>query len=178
VNAHKREWANGRANRAKISRAAALVLALAMAVLAPALAGCGGEGDAEITLDMRGLAKTLIGGVAFEDQMEEATADAFRALYALDSSDESVKDFVLYASTGATAEEVTVIEARDAASAPDVMERVRARIASQKTEFENYAPAEMAKLDDPVLVSHGKYIVLCLSNDNAAAEAIIEDFIE
>jgi hypothetical protein len=178
MNANKNEWANGRTNRLRIVRVAPLVLALVMAALAPALAGCGGRDDAEKTLDMRGLAETLIGGVAFEDQLEEATADAFRALYAIDPSDETVTDFVLCTSTGATAEEVAVIEARDAESAAGVMELVRARIKAQKAEFENYAPAEMAKLNDPVLVSFGKYVILCLSNDNAAAEAIIGDFIE
>jgi hypothetical protein len=85
---------------------------------------------------------------------------------------------VFYASTGATAEEVSIIEARDAESAQAVMEFARARIASQKAEFENYAPEEMAKLNDPVLVRAGKYVILCLSNDNAAAERIIGDFIE
>jgi hypothetical protein len=144
-----------------------------------ALAGCGGAGgrDAE-ALDMRGLAEALAGGVAFDDRMEEASDNAFYALYAIDPSDESVADFVFYTSTGATAEELAIIEARDEESAPAVLEFARARIASQKAEFENYAPEEMVKLNDPVVVRAGRYIILCLSNDNAAAEAIIENFIE
>jgi hypothetical protein len=160
-----------------------LILAAIALSLVLALAGCGGSGDrdgnrADGELDMRGLANALIDGIAFDDQMEEASDDAFYALYAVDPSDESVADFVLYTSTGATAEEVSVIEARDAESAPAVMELARARVASQKFEFENYAPEEMPKLNDPVLVRSGKYVVLCLSNDNAAAETIVGDFIE
>ena len=73
---------------------------------------------------------------------------------------------------------MAVIEARDAESAQTVMEFARARIASQKAEFEDYAPEELAKLNDPVLVRAGKYVILCLSNDNAAAERIVEGFIE
>jgi hypothetical protein len=144
-----------------------------------AFAACAGSGDQTgEELDIRSLAKALIGGIAFSDRMEEASGDAFYALYAVDPADESVTDFVFYASTGATAEEVTVIEARDAGSAPAVLEYARARVASQKAEFENYAPDEMAKLNDPVLMRVGKYVILCLSNDNAAAEKIIGDFIE
>ena len=127
---------------------------------------------------MHRLAEALIGGIAFDDQMEEAPDKAFYALYAADPSDESVAGFVLYTSTGATAEEVAVFEARDAESAPAVLEIARARIASQKAEFEDYAPNALAKLNDPVLMRAGRYIILCLSNDNAAAERIIEDFLE
>jgi hypothetical protein len=155
-------------------------LSLAIALLcALAFAGCGVASEgADEDLDMRRLAEALIDGVAFDDQMEAASDSAFYALYAIEPSDESVADFVLYTSTGATAEEVSIIEARDAERAPAVLEFARARIASQKVEFENYAPAETAKLDDPVLLRAGRYIILCLSNDNAAAERIIGDFIE
>jgi hypothetical protein len=144
-----------------------------------ALTACGGAGErAGETLDIRGLAEALIGGIAFADRPEEASADAFYAMYAIDPADESVTDFVFRTSTGATAEEVTIIEARDAESATALMKIARARIASQKAEFEDYAPDEMTKLNDPVLLRKGKYIILCLSNDNAAAETIIEGFIE
>jgi hypothetical protein len=159
-----------------ITQLALFTVALCLGLV---FAGCGGAGDRSgEALDMRALAEALIDGIAFEDRMEEASNDAFYALYAVDPADASVAGFVFYASTGATAEEVTVIEARDAESAPVVLECARARVASQKVEFENYAPEEMAKLNDPVLVRAGKYVILCLSNDNAAAEKIIGDFIE
>jgi hypothetical protein len=35
----------------------------------------------------------------------------------------------------------------------------------------------MAKLNDPVLVRSGRYVILCLSNDNATAERIIGEFV-
>jgi hypothetical protein len=144
-----------------------------------AFTACGGaENRADASLDTRRLAEALLDGVAFVDRMEEASDSAFYALYAIDPADETVTDFVFCTSTGATAEEVAVIEARDEESAQAVLDFARARISAQKDEFENYAPEEMAKLNDPVLVRAGRYIILCLSNDNAAAEAIIEDFIE
>ncbi|MDR2356105.1 MAG: DUF4358 domain-containing protein [Clostridiales Family XIII bacterium] len=166
----------GRAGGGAIQRFVSLAIALLCAFT---LAGCGGAGNrAEAELDMRRLAEALLDGIAFDDQMEEASDGAFYALYAVDPSDESVAGFVLYTSTGATAEEVAIIEARDAADAPAVLEVARARVAWQKAEFEDYAPGERAKLNDPVLMRAGRYVILCLSNDNAAAERIIEDFIE
>ncbi|MDR2296036.1 MAG: DUF4358 domain-containing protein, partial [Clostridiales Family XIII bacterium] len=151
---------------------------LCVFALTASLTGCGGAGGrTEAALDMRRLAEALIDGVAFDDRMEEASDSAFYALYAIEPPDESITGFVLYTSTGATADEVAIIEAKDAESAPIVMERARARIASQKADFEDYEPGEMTKLNDPVLVRAGRYVILCLSNDNAAAERILEDFV-
>jgi hypothetical protein len=162
----------------KIMNKSIISAAVVSLVLILALAACGGTGGQNAKeLDARALAEALIGGIAFDDQMEIATDDAFHALYAVDSTNDSVTDFVLFTSTGATAEEVSVIEAKDEESASAAMELALERIASQKFEFENYAPAEMAKLNDPVLVRSGKYIILCLSNDNSAAEKIIGEFI-
>jgi hypothetical protein len=151
--------------------------AIVLSVLILASAACGGEKPDAKDIDAHGLAEALIDGIAFDDQMELASDEAFRALYAVKPSDGPVADFVLFTSTGATAEEVAVIEARDAESASEVMEFALGRVSSQKAEFENYAPEEMAKLNDPVLISSGRYIILCLSNDNAAAEKIVGDFI-
>jgi hypothetical protein len=147
-------------------------------LLIPALAACGGSEKTDTELNIRDLANALIDGIAFADQMDAASDDAFYALYAIDPSGESIADFVLYTSTGATAEEVSVIEANGAEKADDVFALVQKRISSQKSEFEDYVPGELAKLNDPVFVRSGKYIILCVSNDNASAEKLIEDVIK
>jgi hypothetical protein len=168
-------------NKHLVSVGAAALFAL----LILSLSACGGSvgsedsrESAELKIDVLELADALIDGVAFDDQMELASDDAFYALYVIDPSGGEVSDFALYASTGATAEEVAVIEVTNAESAAAVLTSAQARIAAQKLEFENYAPTEMPKLSDPVLVSLGKYIILCVSNDNEASQKIIETFIE
>jgi hypothetical protein len=155
-----------------------ITVAVIACLLITALAACGGSEKPDAELDIRDLANALIDGIAFEDQMDAASDDAFRALYAVDPTDGAIADFVLYTSTGATAEEVSVIEASDAENAPDVLVLAQRRISSQKSEYEDYVPGELVKLRDPVLVQSGKYIILCVSNDNASAEKLIEDFIE
>jgi hypothetical protein len=155
-----------------------ITAAVVAILLIPALAACGGSEKPDAEFDIRDPANALIDGIAFEDRMDAASDDAFRALYTVDPADEAVADFVLYTSTGATAEEVSVIEASDAESASGVFTLVQKRVSSLKFEFEDYIPGEMAKLSDPVLVQSGKYIILCVSNDNASAEKLLEDFIE
>ena len=78
----------------------ALLCAFALAV---SLAACGAGKRAETVLDIRRLADALIDGIAFDDQMDEASDQAFYALYAVDPSDESVMDFALRTGAGATA---------------------------------------------------------------------------
>ena len=36
-------------------------------------------------------------------------------------------------------------------------------------------PKEMTKLGDPLLETRGNYVILCLSDDNDAARAIIDE---
>jgi hypothetical protein len=85
-----------------------------------------------------------------------------------------VRNMKVYESTGATAEEVAVFEAKDEASAQTVKKAAQDRIENQKEGFQDYQPKEMTKLKNPILVQSGKYVVLCVSNDNTAAQKAID----
>lgn len=130
------------------------------------------EGDSKI--DITGLAMDLVAGVEFKDQLSSMSEQAFYALYAIEPLD--VSGFAVYAGSGATAEEVAVIEAADADSADVVEEAVQGRIVAQRDGFENYVPEELTKLADPVMVRNGNYVILCVSDDNAKAREIIGEY--
>ena len=89
------------------------------------------------------------------------------------SADSYTKAKVYVSSSGGTAEEIDCFEAKDADSAKAIADTLTARVESQKKVFENYVPEEMTKLNDPVLVTNGNYVYLCLSNDNDKAKEII-----
>ena len=80
---------------------------------------------------------------------------------------------VYIGSGGMTAEEIACFEAKDEASASEIKKALEARIESQKAAFENYQPKEMTKLGDPVLTVSGKYVFMCISDDNSKAKEII-----
>lgn len=146
-------------------------------ILAAALvfaAGCAKNTD--ITMDTAAAADQLIATIQFSDQMSPIEDKTALKLYGLEN--DVVTKLKVYESAGATAEEVAAFEAKDEAAAAIVKTAVQQRIEDQKTGFEDYQPKEMAKLKAPVLITKGKYVVLCVSDDNSTAKKIIDGFIK
>lgn len=137
------------------------------------LCACGGK--KEVVLDISELADALQSGIAFEDQMNRVDLPVFYALYNL--SENEVGDAVMIGSTGATAEEIAVIQAASPEMVDKINTAVLERIEFQKSGFENYVPKELEKLSDPVIEIRGNYVILCVSNDDTKAQEIINEFI-
>ena len=146
-------------------------------ILAAALiftAGC--AKNTVTTLDTAVVADKLASTIQFSDQMSPIEDKTVLKLYGL--GNDTVTKLKAYESTGATAEEVVVFEAKDEAAAKSVETAAQQRIEDQKTGFVDYQPKEMTKLKNPVLVTKGKYIILCVSDDNNQAKKIIDGFIK
>ncbi len=128
------------------------------------------------TMDTAAVADKLVSTIQFSDQMSPIEDKTALKLYGLEN--DTVTKLKVYESTGATAEEVAAFEAKDEAAAATVKTAAQQRIEDQKTGFEDYQPKEMAKLKSPVLVTKGKYVILCVSDDNNNAQKIIDSFIK
>lgn len=150
----------------KHGKIAALLLALLLTMLT---AGCGSK---EIQADAAALADELKSSLTFQDEMTAAEDTVRDTLYAIDAAD--VKAGKLYISSGATAEEIAVFEAADKEAADRLYKAAQERVENQKTAFEDYVPAEMTKLGNPVLVKKGSFVVLCVADDAAAAKKIVD----
>ena len=156
-----------------------LIIVLLVLILVLLLPGCSQEKvPADLDVDVDALANALISGISYEDQMSPLDDGAFQALYGIDPDGGLIDDFAVYASTGATAEEVAVLEAEEGADTDPLKELIEERIEAQKEGFENYVPAELEKLSDPVVVTKGRYVVMCLSNDNEKAKEIIGEYLK
>ena len=145
-------------------------LAFLMTVLFLFAAGCAEQG-ADVSVDVEKAADELIAGIKFSDQMSAVDEKTAQRLFALGDGD-AVK-MKVYESTGATAEEVAVFEAKDADAAGRIRDAAETRIGDQRDAFQDYQPKEMEKLKDPVLEVQGNYVFLCVSDDKAGAEKII-----
>ncbi len=137
-----------------------------------AVAGCGSSGDKNVDLDALGA--TIMEKVTFTSQLTKLTDSVVGSFYVFDSAD--VDDYVVYANgTGATAEEVALFKASSSEAADRIYKLAQSRIEDLKFQFENYVPAEMTKLNDPVLVKQGNYVFLGLSNDNEQMKKLFND---
>ncbi len=145
-----------------------ILLTLLMVVLVAA--GCSSSQPA--ALDVQQTADKLAQEVSFQDQLTKMDQDAALKLYDLTADD--VEAVSLYVGTGATAEEISVWQGKDADAAKKIQDAVNTRIENQKESFVDYNPEEMPKLENPVVVAKGNYVVLCLSGDNENAKKIID----
>lgn len=139
------------------------------------MAGCSKTKDGtdeNIVMDVATLADQLKEGITFKDDMSLLEDDIFSMVYNIDMGD--IVNKKIYLSAGATAEEIAVIEGKDSESVGRIVDGLEQKIEDQKVNFESYMPEEMKKLEDPVLVKEGNYVILCISDDNEKALDIIE----
>lgn len=139
------------------------------------LAGCDGSGEIDYssaTIDINALASALSTGVSFDDRPELLDRRIVALKYKVTSA---ASDYVVYTSSGATAEEIIILEAADASAAAELQEAVNSYNESRRSDFENYNPAELTRLDSPVMVTRGRYVIYCVTSDSGKALEIIDD---
>lgn len=138
------------------------------------LAVLGGCQTAKIDLDEDALVQDLKSKVAFEDMLEEIDEDLALSLYGL--TEDQVDSMEVYMGTGAKAEEIAVLQAEEGTDVSVLETAAKNRVESLKSDFEDYIPEEMPKLEDPVLVTAGDYVILCVSGDNDNAKKVIDQY--
>ena len=127
--------------------------------------------NTEITLDMPKLAEELINAQIFEDQLNEVDKESIIKKYNLNA--EKIKNVDTYVGTGATAEEILIMELLDKKDISETKKIMETQIEERKLDFQDYLPKEVFKLENYILESKGNYIVLCISNDSDKAKEII-----
>ena len=143
-----------------------------LALTAAIFSGCQSKKD--VTIDVDALAGDLKSSVTFVDTLDIQSNAAFENVYTMDQSDIAAK--AVYVGSGATAEEIAVFEGRDEAAAGRIRKAVDTHIADNLESYRDYQPKEVKKLSDPVIVQTGKYVILCVSDDNTAARNCIEKY--
>jgi len=157
---------------------------LAAAVLTGAVvlgtAGCGGSSSsngsgssAEVSVSVDDLAAKLNSETVTEDTLSETAESMLSTIYFF--SDGQIADGAAYMSSGATADEICVVECAEASSASDVEELFSTRVSNQSELYETYNADEVAKLKDAIIRSAGKYTVLVVCDDYSKAEEILKE---
>ncbi len=124
-------------------------------------------------VDIEKLASDIVANVTFRDQIEKVEVRIPMTVYGLEEKD--VEKCVVYMSTGATAEEVAIFEAKSENAAKKIEKQCKFRVESQRSGYENYQPEELKKLATPVIHRSGKYVLLCICDDVEKVKSIIEE---
>lgn len=131
------------------------------------------EAPEEKVIDCKAIAEALLSEISYDDQLGEVDKDT--AAMFLNFAEVEIEEAAIYESSGATAEEIVVLNCKDSDSAVKAKEAFSQRVEEQIENFTDYVPAEVPKLKDAVIISSGKYVVLSVSSDSSKAKSIIED---
>lgn len=162
---------NGQLMRKCTGKRKLLMLAAALVLIIGILTGC--NGNTAVTIDTEALADNLYSQVTWKDQLGEIDLDKALSLYGI--SADAVASGKVYMGTNATAEEIAVLEAASADQVAVIKAGLEARIEAQLTSFQSYNVAEVPKLENPVLQTKGSYVILCVCDDKAEAENVINE---
>ena len=130
-------------------------------------AGCGGP-DAEI--DAPAVLGSLLEQVTFSTELDRV--GDYAELYFPDLPGGT--EISLYQGNGCYADEAALLTLPKAADAGGAMETVKDHIAQLRSQFLNYFPEEVEKIDHAVIRQEGNFIFLCITNDYESAALILD----
>lgn len=151
----------------KIVKIVSLMLALSMAF---AMIGCGGSK----AMNVSEVSERLFKEIAYQDDLSKVDLDT--AAMFLNLSGIDIKEAAIYETSGWTAEEIVVIEGATAADADKAKAMLEARLEEQKTNYVDYVPEEMDKLNKAVIVESGNFAIMSVSNEPDKAKSIISEY--
>ena len=71
-------------------------------------------------------------------------------------------------------ESVGTVETKDADAAAALVKKLETRNADRIENYSSYIPAEVPKLENAVILSGGRYVVLCVAEDASAVREAAE----
>ncbi len=179
-----------KSKRSKCAVAAKRVLASALLIAMAALAvGCGGSSDDNkddgkvITVPATDVVNSIteaIGDSGIDSTVKKGEADFddnFKDLYGI-SADLITDGAFAYDSTGATADEITVLRVDKKDDIDKVQQALEERQSQRERDFNGYKPAESAKASDGMVFVCNHYVFLGICDDSHAARSAFMKFMQ
>lgn len=135
------------------------------------LTACTACGTKEVQINVDELGSCLMDEISYSDSLSELDLDT--ASMFMDLSGTEITDSFIAESSGATAEEIVVLECADEENAALAKKCLDLRVSEQTEAYTDYVPAELIKLDNAVIVTAGRYAILSVSDDPDIARSII-----
>ncbi len=138
-----------------------------------ALTACGGGSSKEVNVDVNKLAQTLSEETVTGETLTQANADMIPQIYALTADD--IASAAAYTNSGSTAYDIAVVECKEADQAAEIEKQFNTYVQTRTDLFASYNQDEVKKLDDAVVKTAGKYVVLCVSDDSSKAKDVLKE---
>lgn len=129
-----------------------------------------------IQINIQDLASKIAESGSFEDQLMQVDSEMVMEDYNF-SSDE-INELVSYQGSGATSEEIVILQVKDKGKINDVKSKIDTRLAERKEAFESYLPEEVGKIDNNILKVEGNYVILCIANDTNTVNNVLNENIK
>ncbi len=135
--------------------------------------GEGGSAEAsENEADIDKIADALKNEIAYKDELSSIDLDTAGMIFSF--GDARIDKGIIYESTGATAEEIAVLECASPEDAGKAAQALELRVSEQKEAFEDYVPEELNKLSEAVIVTRGNTVILSVSDEPEKAKEIAQ----
>lgn len=151
-----------------------LAVLLTVVTVMSLLTACGGSSSASADVDIAALADELNNDTVTTDTLAETKSEMLSSIYSF--ADGQIVSSKVYMSSGATADEICVLECNSASDTSDVEKLLQARVKSQEDLYATYNAAESEKLKDAIVKSSGKYTVLVVCDDYSKAKDILKKY--
>lgn len=143
-----------------------LTVSALLLMLVLAMTGCKKQ---KTEIDAQNILFGLLNQVAFDTELEQVGNNA--VLYFPELPETTV--IQLYTGSGYFADEVALLTLPNAKECRDAMDVVKEHVKEMREQFMFYVPEELNKIDHAVICQSGRYIFLCITNDYANAERVL-----
>ena len=144
------------------------------------MTGCGSSSDSgktgNISIDAPAICQEIIDSGAFSETLNEVDNSYSDLVIGIGS--DSFTSAVIYTGSGATAEELSIIQVAEEKNTDYIAAKLNTHISNQADAYAGYKPEEVDKINSAIIKKKGSYVILCVANDKSTAEEIINKYFE
>lgn len=145
------------------------LLVVLFAMMMVVVTACGGS--KQVSFSISTAVDTIKTEGAFTDTLTKCDSDKALSLYGLDGS--ILAEFEVHISTGATAEEIAIFRVKDTADMATVVAACEKRCADQVAACKDYLPDEIDKLNQPIMIEAGNYVIFVVCDDHMKTAQVV-----
>ena len=127
-----------------------------------------------IQINIEELSEEIFKSESFEDELIKVDSEMVMNNYGF--TNEEIKQLISYQGSGATSEELVILQVKEKNNLNSVKEKINTRLEERKEAFESYLPEEVFKIENRVLEVRGNYVILGIAKDANKVVEVVEEY--